>query len=378
MSTRRRLRILFVVQVFYPSQAGGPANSVYWIAKHLDKSQFEPVIVSGDLGLGEEIERDEWMNNEAGEVIYVSTGGQKNSIRQTLVALRRLASVDIVQLSSLFYPPSLFIGMAARMMGKPVLWSTRGELGEPEFSRVSPRQKRGAVKLLRSMGGRVLFHSTGEPETREIREKLGAVEVIEIPNFIELSPQEPEGTLDYILFIGRIHQKKGLENLFEALSKSGRFLTSGMNLKIAGTGERAYEQSLVELAERLGLASRIEFLGAVTGREKQQLYAGARFTVMPSFNENFGMVVLESLAQNTPVIASTGSPWAVLEEEKIGIWTENSPAPLAAAIDRMLTMPDEEYRAMRLRARRFVEARFSIRDNIHHWPAAYERLAEGP
>ena len=94
------------------------------------------------------------------------------------------------------------------------------------------------------------------------------------------------------------------------------------------------------------------------------MLADAFWTIMPSHTENFGMVVLESLAQSTPVITSKGTPWASLEEERIGFWISNEPEILAAKIDEILTMSKAEYEGYRGRSRGFVEREFDISRNI--------------
>ncbi|MBA3769807.1 MAG: glycosyltransferase [Blastocatellia bacterium] len=370
------IRVLYVVQVFYPSQGGGPANSVYWVAKHIDKAKVLPIIVSGDKGLDPSVERDMWASSEAGAVIYVRNRVERMSLRQTWVALKKLPGVDAINLSSLFYPPSLFIGIAARLLGKKILWSTRGEVDGPAFN-ISGRRKKAIVVSLFKLffGRRVLFHSTSDSETRNIRKKFGAhARVVEIPNYIELPLEVETAPGNYCLYIGRIHEKKGIEKLLRALLISTGFWASGLHLKIAGVGQRGFEDKIRSLVVELELQDRVEFLGQVVGAAKQELLAAARFTIMPSEAENFGLVVLESLAQNTPVIASTGTPWASLGEEKVGLWVDNSPESLALAIDNMLSLDGDEYKRYRLRAREFVEQRFAIADHIDEWHEAYDLL----
>jgi len=186
----RPLRVLYIAQVFYPSQAGGPANSVYWVTKHIDKSKVLPIIVSGDKGLSAEITRDNWISNEAGELIYVRNRVERMSLRQTWVALKKLPRVDAIHLSSLFYPPSLFIGVVARLIGKKILWSTRGELDMPTFVMSGRRKKKIAVGFLKFfLGGKALFHSTCDVETANVRREFGwNARVVEIPNFMEIPP----------------------------------------------------------------------------------------------------------------------------------------------------------------------------------------------
>jgi glycosyltransferase involved in cell wall biosynthesis len=147
-----------------------------------------------------------------------------------------------------------------------------------------------------------VFHSTSELETAFIKEQFKQpVQIVEIPNYIELPRAVLREPQEYLLFIGRITPKKAIENLIEALSLSKKFRDSGLKLKIAGRGAAGYIKELKEIAIRYKLSEKIEFIGQVEGEQKQELYSNAFWTIMPSHTENFGMVVLESLAQSTPV-----------------------------------------------------------------------------
>ncbi|MDM7921685.1 MAG: glycosyltransferase family 4 protein, partial [Pyrinomonadaceae bacterium] len=220
-----------------------------------------------------------------------------------------------------------------------------------------------------------VYHSTCDQETKYIRNMLGErASVVQIPNFIELPELKERSQQSYLLYLGRLDRKKAIDNLLRALKQSKVFAESNFVLKIAGRGLPEYEEYLTRLTADLGLGSKVEFLGQIGGDEKQQLLTDAYFTLMPSHTENFGNVVLESLAQNTPVLASTGTPWSELEQVRVGMWVENSPASLAASIDKMLSIPEEEYEAMRSRSRTFVEERYDIERNYHHWIDLYNQL----
>jgi glycosyltransferase involved in cell wall biosynthesis len=80
--------------------------------------------------------------------------------------------------------------------------------------------------------------------------------------------------------------------------------------------------------------------------------------LVPSYKENFGIVVAESLAHGIPVIASRGTPWGGLEQKGCGLWVENDPETLASAIRRISTMP---MRTMGLRGREWMRRDFSWR-----------------
>ena len=369
------MKVFFPVQVFYPSQAGGTSNTVYWLTKNLVKKGFEPVLVASDLGLEQGFPLNRWSEIESGRVIYIRTRNSNFPLRQTLCSLRHFYRSDVVHISSIFYPTAFVTGVAARLLGKKLIWSVHGEL-DPEALKHSPGRKAPILRLLKSVvGSRALFHSTCDEETEYIRDVFGdRARVVQIPNYLEVPEPAERSAGNYLLYIGRLHAKKGIENLITALSQIKEFLGSNVVLKIAGKGKPTYENELRALVTELGLEKKVEFVGQVEGQQKEQLYADAMWTIMPSHTENFGLVVVESLAQNTPVIASKGSPWEVLETEQLGFWTENSPEELSKALTRILTMTDEEYAAYRERGRAFVEQNFDMSKNIDRWVETYEGM----
>ena len=198
--------------------------------------------------------------------------------------------------------------------------------------------------------------------------------VIQIPNYIEIPKLVQRRPQNYFLAIGRITAKKALDQLIRALSISQNFLTSNFILKIAGRGDEQYVDELRRLVTELGLTDKVEFVGQIEGEAKQQLFADAYWTFMPSHTENFGLVILESLAQNTPVLASTFSPWKSVEDERVGIWCDNDSQTLAQKIDQILGMTDSEYENYRSGGRQFVLERFDIASNIRQWEDFYSRL----
>lgn len=116
----------------------------------------------------------------------------------------------------------------------------------------------------------------------------------------------------------------------------------------------------------LGLSDKVEFLGLVTGDEKNRLYAGAKCLLLMSKSENFGNVIVESLAQGTPVIASWGTPWKLLEEKRIGWWIEAKAEHVTEEVEKLLSIGDADYREMRERAYDYSRE-FDIYTNINQW-----------
>jgi glycosyltransferase involved in cell wall biosynthesis len=318
---------------------------------------------------------NKWLESDGGKVIYVKTKSLNFPFHQTFLALLNFYKADIIHLSSFFFPTAFVTAFAARFLNKKIVWSARGELDTVALKHSRTRKLPVLWCLKKLFKKYPVFHSTCPEETEYIRIVFGEqARVAEIPNYIEIPEKTDRNAGKYLLYIGRIHPKKAIDNLIKAVLKSEEFMNSEYVLKIAGSGKQEFETDLRGLVEKLELNKKVIFVGQVEGLEKQKLLADAFWTIMPSHTENFGIVVLESLAQSTPVIASKGSPWASLEDERIGFWTENSPEMLAAKISEVLNMPTFEYEEYRARCRGFVEREFDINKNIDKWVELYENL----
>ena len=112
-------------------------------------------------------------------------------------------------------------------------------------------------------------------------------------------------------------------------------------------------------------------IGSVTDQDKRMLFENSDVAVVPSFTENFGMVVAEALAHAVPVIASKGTPWQRLEETGAGLWVDNSPKSLARAIEQMSRMP---LREMGENGREWMKKEFTSKTTTKQMRAAYESL----
>ncbi len=152
-----------------------------------------------------------------------------------------------------------------------------------------------------------------------------------------------------LLFLSRLHPKKRVELLIEAAAALAAEELD-VSVLIAGTGEPAYEQSLRERAARR-VAGRVEFLGFVSGREKVSLYEAADVFVLPTSQENWGFVLLESLACGTPVITTRGVDiWSELQGSGAAIIVEQTAAGVAAAVAGLIR-DRPRHQAMRRKAR---------------------------
>lgn len=168
------------------------------------------------------------------------------------------------------------------------------------------------------------------------------------------------------VFLSRLHPKKGLEILFEAMARQRG---KDFDLVVAGTGEDAYLASLRALVERLGLAARVHWHGFVTGERKWRLLQGGDLFVLPSHSENFGIVVVEALACGLPVVVSTEVALAEeVRSHRLGRVTAVEAQAVADALEHLLANPAERA-DIRARARSVVAENFT-------WDVAARALAQ--
>lgn len=181
-----------------------------------------------------------------------------------------------------------------------------------------------------------------------------------IPNCIDAAKipivKKRPGDKLRLLFMSRLHPKKGLPMLFEAMGE-------GMELTVVGEGEQEYVSELKRKAEELSQRNGFEcrFPGAVYGDARWQLFADTDLFVLPTYSENFGLCVAEALATGTPVLTTTGTPWQGLEQSKSG-WcvAPEVPALRKALAEARQQLKSEAKAGYAERARQFVTQNYDV------------------
>ena len=186
------MKVLFPIGTIFPSQKGGPSNSVYWMAKALYTEGVDVVTVATNLGVNHKvIKSDTWIYNNFGRVRYTSDWLHQIPFKLIYYSLRELKTADIVHLNSIFYPASLIIAIALLIKEKKIIWSTRGELDEKALIYSQWKKKPVLWFIKKFMLSKILFHSTSPEETKSIKFIFGkSIGIIEIPNFLELPDKE--------------------------------------------------------------------------------------------------------------------------------------------------------------------------------------------
>lgn len=286
--------------------------------------------------------------------------GRSPALYRWLEARAETRNVDLIHNHSLWMMPNVYPGYVARRHGIPLVVSPRGTLSEWAMKSGSA-VKRVFWPLMQrpALAATTCFHATARPEYEDIRRMDFRQPVAIIPNGIDIPdlPPKVRGNLRVLLFLGRIHPIKGLDMLLPAWrAVQDRF--PDWRLRIVGPDNDGYLLAMQRLASDLRL-ERIEFLGALFGKQKWQAYRQADLFVLPTYSENFGMSVAEALAAETPAIVSRGAPWSELEKRGAGWWTDIGIDPLVACLEDALARPAGHLAEMGLRGRDWMAAEYS-------------------
>jgi glycosyltransferase involved in cell wall biosynthesis len=229
------------------------------------------------------------------------------------------------------------------------------------------------------------FHATALSEAESIR-RLGFKQPIAvIPNGIVLPKANESSLLDAsrsllgdekdrtqnrklrtALFLSRIDPKKGLPMLLDAWEQ---LAPEGWRLVIAGNDDSNHLPVLERQIAELGISEQVEIVGPLFGEEKRQAYLNADLFVLPSYSENFGIVVTEALGYKVPVLTTTGCPWQELQAERCGWWVDPTPTGVAQGLKVALETSDAERQEMGERGRKLVEQRYL-------WPTIAQNMDE--
>lgn len=280
-------------------------------------------------------------------------------------ALQKLDSThgvaSVLHSHGLWLPLNHWACQGARQKGVPFVIQPHGML-EPWAMNFKAWKKRIAMALFqrRDLQNANALVATSLSECENIR-KLGFRQPIAvIPNGVKFHDQVPsstaqprhgEGDRRTVLFLSRVHPIKGLINLVRAWASLS---PQGWCLRIAGPDESGHLQEVMALVMELGLESSVEYVGEVDGERKSMLYRNADVFVLPTFTENFGVVVAEALAHGVPVITTRGAPWADLETYRCGWWVDVGVEPLVQALREAIGLGDDERQAMGARGKEFV------------------------
>lgn len=318
---------------------GGPSRSTPILAKGLSLVGVETTLMS----LSTDDMNTHLLDGSQVDIVKVNRNYNSDSLERLLLE----GQYDLIHGQNLWDPFYHNMARITRKHGIPYIVTPRGCLEPWAY------KGQGFIRNMKKKIAMLLYQkndldkancilATAEMEANNIRALGITAPIAVIPNGIDVSEykcrslEEKANVKKQIVFLSRIHQKKGIEFLINAWEN---LKTSYPDWKvvIAGNGDEAYIKRLRSLILSKDMQDCVSIIPPVFGADKHKLYCESSLFVLPTYSENFGMVIAEAMSCGVPVITTTGTPWQELNEKHLGWCIElslnNLMTTLSSAID---------------------------------------------
>ena len=349
------MRILHVIPSV-AKQRGGPSKAIIQMVAAQRDLGIDAVIASSNEDGSQQLDvpLDRLTEHQGVPIIFFSRWHSKiaavreftySSSFKTWIRLN-IREYDVIHIHAIFSFFSSYAMYQARLNKVPYIVRTIGQLEHWSLQQ-SKRRKNLFLGLFerKNIESASAIHFTSESEHDQALQRFPSLKGHVIPLGIDppvtlnearqqlCDQYELEENQTILLFLGRLHEKKGIEPLLYALSQTD----SHPYLLIAGNGEEAYTQKLLALTASLGLSETCKFVGFKEGHDKTVLLQGADLFALTSYSENFGIAVLEAMAHGTAPFISDGVALSkAVEENKLGWVTVTDPTTIAQKIEPVL------------------------------------------
>jgi glycosyltransferase involved in cell wall biosynthesis len=359
------IRVLNAIPEF-SHRSGGPVTGIVSLAPGLRAAGVETIVSSSTHDIFEAL-----------DVECVPRGRNVTryqvNFTQALWLMCNVGQYDLVVLHGAWSFSTLVGWLAARRHKVPFVLFPHGMLADwfKDHYPVKHRFKRAIWRLyLRRIAGSargVIFTADAEVESarRAFPDFIGRVVRLHYCaapiSIIDDVPPDTDARM--LLYLGRLHEKKGVAELLEAVALivAQDKWRAGTRLVVAGGGSSGYEEQLREILVAKGLTPYVELVGPKTGFERARLFQQAWFFVLPSWQENFGMVLAEAASAGVPSITTEGVD--IHESIYVSgaglIVKRPEPSLIANAIVVAIAMSDEERSEMSRSAREFYARHLS-------------------
>ncbi len=292
-----------------------------------------------------------------GSEVEINPQGNAQSKRPAIVHFHGLWQPQFLKVSKACQRSNIPYVVSPHGMLEPWAWQHKSWKKRPYYYLFERRHLRNASSVLATSGqeaenlsrfvspskiATIPLGLAGEhrPEFAAARQKLG---------------WDPDELI--LLYLSRLHAKKGLHLLIQALGGIANSLPEQWRLIIVGEGEAKYVSECRKSATALEHVSRhTEWRGAVWGELKWTFLQGADLFCLPSFSENFGLAILEAIQVGTRVLTTPYTPWGFLPDWQAAVLVEPEIKSIQAGLlaflkSRQWSQPDRENLAGRIRAR---------------------------
>jgi len=392
------MKVLHVTPSYVPAyRYGGAVSAVHGLCKSLIVKGVDVTVytttVDGahdlDVAPGKEVYVD------GVKVRYFAPGFPRKYYRSRTLsgALKQnVKKFDIVHIHSVFLYPTLVAAYWCRKYGVPYLIRPFGMI-DPDMIRLRSRIKKRlyiALAEKKNLTAAAVIHLTSREEKRKFLSVLGGLErsIVVVANGVDegdfrgteggvsLTDRHPQlRGKKIILFLSRLHYKKGLDLLVPAMKEIVR-RREDVRLVIVGPDEGEYGNVIKERFFEAALGRYVVFTGQLTGADKAAAFRDSSVFVLPSYGENFGIVALEAMASGVPVVLSEKVALSTqVIESGAGDVTKCDPGQIAEAVLNLLDDPAAA-RAKGERGAALVHEHFSWEVISGHMLSLYETILE--
>jgi glycosyltransferase involved in cell wall biosynthesis len=379
------MRILHVIPDLAP-QTGGPVTAVLGLAAAQAAMGREVCIAASDYGLATLPQVD--------NVAFSLFPCRYDTWRWAPELGRHLEGVvsefDIVMVESLWQYPTFIAGRACRAANMPYVVSPNGMLDSWSLSQKAWKKRPYMALIERdTLLGASAIHLTSEGELAHSHLNKWRVPKIVIPLGLHKSKyaELPDGRGFFrrypelsgkkiVLFLGRLHYKKQPDVVISAFHQACSEMPDA-HLVLAGAGEQSYLHRLQDLVKSLGIQERTLFTGILKGDAVKEAYRAASVFVLPSWQENFGLALVEAMAAECPVVVSDHIDLAPdITQAGAGLVVSPNVDETAKAIS-LLLQSDEMGREMGSRGRQLVLERFTWERCAHEFNKVFDDILSG-
>ena len=376
------MRLLHVIPSIDP-KSGGPAKAVVSYANLAARFASVDLIATNE-GFEQYVDIDEikhaiGLKSEVGLHVFPFKGRHSYKFSRQLTTWldKWLSSYDRAHLHAAF---SLITTRAARKCREHNVSYVFRPLGT--LSTFSMQHRSSFIKSLyyryieyKTIEGAMALQVTSMQEELDVQRytrENQAVYVIPIP----MEQHHDRGRQKHtdplrIGYLGRLDPKKNLESLFDAIYHYSK--DHSLVLFIAGDGDKSYKNQLKKQVSELGLTDYVDWLGFIEEREKEEFFRDIDFFILPSFHENFGVSVIESLSYGRPVLVSPrvdAIHW--VDAYQCGIDCGVDETDILLALNKAHFLDENSYEYMSENALRLVDDEFSTDKIIGKLKSLYQ------